>query len=590
MERRVTTAVAWTLALVSVGLLAANASAEPPLGSNDLAPATGDATTAFDLAPPTGASCTGSGTDLPEFRWQTYLVSQSVDASTLSYGATGPEPVVGAFVSPLFDSAGTPVIDGSPSALPVGLIESIPTFSFAPLVGGAITDGAYKIGFACTTGGVLDAGKYWETPITVSNVTPSGFDYQLGSVPQPPVLGSPLTADDGALSGGFLAAASNPPTTGYTVTAVPQGGGATVSLALATAGVFTMPGLVNATTYDVMVTATNSFGDSVTSNVVSGVPAVGVRPAVTGLIAVPATESIVVNWAPPTGPPPTGYTISVDPAVAGSPFTALSVTTSFVVPGLIGGTMYTVTVTPTHPVPFTAAPATAGPVAAFASSVDMGNISVIRPIGALVLTQRCGVFGTLPAEPASPGFGPLDAMLASSDQVGAAPLTPGGIFDPVFTEYPYPATPTYPTHCSVDLGIGRLVTSGLLAGQYFAASGRINQVTVVDTRDVDQGFTVNGTMSDFADGTSTFSGNYMGWSPVVTDDSDAHLDGYDQLVIAGAVATPGTISGLGSTRPLASAPAGSGLGIATLDARVKLLIPVTADAGTYTATLTLTTI
>jgi hypothetical protein len=38
---------------------------------------------------------------------------------------------------------------------------------------------------------------------------------------------------------------------------------------------------------------------------------------------------------------------------------------------------------------------------------------------------------------------------------------------------------------------------------------------------------------------------------------------------------------------LGSANANSGLGIAAFDARIKLLIPVTADNGTYTATLTL---
>ncbi len=52
--------------------------------------------------------------------------------------------------------------------------------------------------------------------------------------------------------------------------------------------------------------------------------------------------------------------------------------------------------------------------------------------------------------------------------------------------------------------------------------------------------------------------------------------------------TPGNGTGLTSNPPLAFAAAGAGLGIATLDARMNLLIPASADAGNYSATLSLT--
>ncbi|MEK7422450.1 MAG: hypothetical protein AAB131_01285, partial [Actinomycetota bacterium] len=88
-------------------------------------------------------------------------------------------------------------------------------------------------------------------------------------------------------------------------------------------------------------------------------------------------------------------------------------------------------------------------------------------------------------------------------------------------------------------------------------------------------------------------GNYLAWHPGVSDDSDPNLDGYDQTVVAGpsveAVASTST-AGLVTPKPLAYAVAGQGLGIATLDARLKLLIPVTARSGTYTATITITVI
>jgi hypothetical protein len=143
------------------------------------------------------------------------------------------------------------------------------------------------------------------------------------------------------------------------------------------------------------------------------------------------------------------------------------------------------------------------------------------------------------------------------------------------------------------MGIGQLVTSGWYAGQYFSAVGRLNQVTVVDTRDTDIGFTVSGTASQFVGPTSQFSGNYLGWYPQVTSDSGPNLDGYDQTVLPGppvtAVGTAST-AGLATPKPFAYAVAGKGLGIATLDARLKLLIPVTADSGQYRSTITITVI
>jgi hypothetical protein len=112
-------------------------------------------------------------------------------------------------------------------------------------------------------------------------------------------------------------------------------------------------------------------------------------------------------------------------------------------------------------------------------------------------------------------------------------------------------------------------------------------------RGVWRGVTVNGTVSDFVSGSTSFSGNYLGWHPIVTDDSDANLDGYDQTVLPGPPVGPsGSLSATGLTtpQPLAYAVSGQGLGIATLDARLRLLIPVTVDSGTYTSTITITVI
>jgi NAD+ kinase len=49
----------------------------------------------------------------------------------------------------------------------------------------------------------------------------------------------------------------------------------------------------------------------------------------------------------------------------------------------------------------------------------------------------------------------------------------------------------------VALGTAKLVTSGTGAGQFLQASGLLNQVTVVDTRDTDTGWNITGTMGTF---------------------------------------------------------------------------------------------
>ncbi len=606
------------LAATTVGLISTGpALAGPPLGTNTLAPGTGTAATAFSMNPPAGSSCTGSGSGVPAYRWQTYFVSAAVDASTLTYAA-GPNPVAGQFVSPLYDSAGgTAVINRNPASSPLGLISGIPTFSLSSLVGQAgLVNGGYKMGIACTQAGALDAGKFWEVGIVLSNVTAAGFNYVTGALPGAPTL-SALTSTSGQLAGTLTAGtAGSTATTGYTITATSPGQ-TTVTLTPATAGPFTLTGLVNGNVYTVSAIATNSLGDSVPSSPAqTGTPNQPAFAPVTGFTAAGAVGSVVLSWTAPAGDSGrTGYTIS-SPTAPGAPFTAAAAATTLTVTGLTAGTSYSFSIIATYPAGFTGT--SAGPVSAsaFGSAVVVQNISVNRPVGALVLTQRCGVQGPLPDASdfvfgSMPALGAFPASATGTNAYGNNPgvaeptLGVGGINDPLYGQYPYPVdaagipNPNYPTNCGLNLGIGKLILTGPRAGQYFTAPGRMSQVTVVDTRDTNTLWTVNGTMSNFVTGggtgNQTFLGDYMGWNPSVTDDSDVTLAGYDQTVTAGAAVEPwnapgNTIaagSGLGAPRTLASAAAGSGLGIATLDARLKLIIPLTALNGTYTATLSL---
>ena len=63
--------------------------------------------------------------------------------------------------------------------------------------------------------------------------------------------------------------------------------------------------------------------------------------------------------------------------------------------------------------------------------------------------------------------------------------------DSLFPQYPYPvdangdSIATYPTNCGITLDTPRLITSGPRAGQYFRTTGRIAQLTVVNTQNID---------------------------------------------------------------------------------------------------------
>lgn len=368
-----------------------------------------------------------------------------------------------------------------------------------------------------------------------------------------------------------------------------------------------------------------------------------------------------IDWDAPAavaGCTVSGYTVSSDPAgtyAQPSPITAADVTSARIT-GLPVNTTVEVIVTPVSTECVGIANDPALQVVIVSGNIVIQDIDATRPIGALVLTQVCGSNGLLPAEGADaagatfggtdrsesnvPGTNDLEDLSVPPlgfDRTGALPqidalrssavgaptpflsnfqvpkLTEGGDFDSSddqdtqHPEYPYPttdgvATPADETHCGLDFGVADFVTVGNGAGQYFAADAAMNQVTIVDTRNVDAGWAVTGEMGDFSastlandgsgfDGPDQFSGDFVGWTPVVTEDTsafDSDADGaadYDQHVVAGAIVNPNTPGGLGNGETLASADGGEGLGTAILDARIKLIIPVTADAGLYEGAL-----
>jgi len=132
------------------------------------------------------------------------------------------------------------------------------------------------------------------------------------------------------------------------------------------------------------------------------------------------------------------------------------------------------------------------------------------------------------------------------------------------------------TNALIDLG------TATESGDHYAAVGSINPIRVTDTRASGPEWSISAQVSDFASGSKSFSGKYLGWTPAVVEAGGG--------AIAGAKVKSGFDGGdgLSVSSTLGTAPAGHARGSAKLGAGLDLQIPVDATDGTYTATITLT--
>lgn len=608
----VLTAVA-AIAVTAVGLTVSTSFAAPlaagaaAAGTSTLAPTSGTETTTFTLTPPAGAACPGDSAT-GGYRWQTFIASSNVDLAVLAFNASGPvSPGAGTFVAPLYSTAGSPQVNKT-TGTGTGALAGIGTYNFATNV--PVANGQYNIGYSCTLSGATE--RYWSTPITISSSTATTLSFSYGWVPGAITLSLTSYAATSCTIG-ISAPAASPAANSTTITYTPTGtilaGAVTVSGSPSSATSDVRTGLVQGQAYNVTATQTNVAGTSAASNTVSCTPSVTVSAPT--VAAAPAPLSVTLAYTPAGSP--TSYTVSAfscpgatanagvcTTPVAGSPFT--ETTTTKTVAGLTAGVLYFFSVQPNYAAG-TSAPAGTASATALANTLITQSVTATRPAGALVLTQRCGVTGAMASETVA-GFGTIAAETAAGGTTGTAPTTGSpAAADPLFGQYPYPVdgsgipSANYPTNCGVSLGTGALITTGPLAGEYFTATGRLPQITVVDTRDSDSAWTLSASASSFTSGANSFSGDYLGWTPQVNFTSGPTLAGYDQVVTAGAAVNPSTVAtatgvnnlpgaGLGVSRTAASALAGQGLGLAQVDTRLKLLIPLTAKNGVYTATLT----
>jgi hypothetical protein len=664
---------ATALAVAAGGLLVTNnpaqaAPGDPAEGPVTLPATTTPLTTVFSMSPsPAPGICDGNSST-GGYRWQTFITPLAVNPGTLTYSAAGPAAPAGStgFTSGLLDNAGNFIIQRNTSA--AATITPIPGFNLSAL-GAGLTPGAYNIGFACSLAGVTT--NFWTSPITV---TATDFTQGVFLLPGAPVLGAVTynpagTTRPTTATVNFTHAASTPATTGYTATLTPVGGAPAIAPIAVAAGAtsFEIPGLDAGETYSVTLTATNSVGTSAPSAAISVTGDVQTSPVAVTTLSVFDGDDVIVNWTAPAGPvAPASYDVAIlqGATVVASQNAVAALTATF--PGLAVGT-YTARVTPNY----AAGSGVSGQAGTASFSVNPGalvfqELTVTRPEGALILTQRCGTYNAMPTVSAGsaevpndfPGFPfNLDPAPAvgqygtapilvdgSNNPIDGDPVAPGvqTVLDPEFGNYPLPNDDPADgldvpfgnvTQCGLDMGVAQFVTEfnsprpGLvpaplspLAGEFFAADGRLNEVTVLDTRDLDTGWKLKADIEDrftsISNGDS-FSGDYLGVIPQMTDDSDV-VGGegpngsatlYDQTVVTGLPGTVGARAngvvlpgdgfpdaagfnsgdiGLTDNPVLASAAPNAGLGIATIDARLLLLIPASVDAADYSATLTLT--
>ena len=200
----------------------------------------------FNMTPPANSACQGSGSS--GYRWETFLVSASVDVGTLTF-TSGPAAVDGTFVTALYDQFSEQVSTKFPATNPLGLISGIPLLSL-PNTTGSLAVGSYKIGIACAFGGAIQ--EFWSTQIAV---TANAADTPLGiawTVEQPAATTSSTTTSTTVVPSATTTA---PP--GATTTAPP--GATTTTTSSSSAATSTTTAIVAASSGTLTATGSSSL-------------------------------------------------------------------------------------------------------------------------------------------------------------------------------------------------------------------------------------------------------------------------------------------------------------------------------------------
>ncbi|MBV8929958.1 MAG: fibronectin type III domain-containing protein [Mycobacteriaceae bacterium] len=277
-----------------------------------------------------------------------------------------------------------------------------------------------------------------------------------------PKAPSSLTATGGVrtvdLSWPAVTDAGNDPAgiASYTVTLVKHGADPNTTQTFVTPDGSTLShqftGLVNGTTYDATVRATNAAGDSPTTG--ASATTFDVPSAPSNVNAVPADGQLAVTWNAPSstgGTPLTGYTVTLTPSGGDSPATTTSTQHTFT--GLTNGQNYTISIVATN--------AAGDSQAATSNGTPVPAPPAPAPAAATPGNGTLDVTWTAPAQPSGHSVTSYTATVVRHDGVGT------------------PATFT-----SNASDTGGLVTEHLFTG---LVNGQLYDVSVTATNDIGTG-------------------------------------------------------------------------------------------------------
>ncbi len=219
----------------------------------------------------------------------------------------------------------------------------------------------------------------------------------------------------------------------YTLNVTPTPGGALPTVAPGDTS-FELTGLTLGTSYSVSVTANKAGFTSATSDeepLTAGDQPLTFTASVTGpelVVQAPdAFEStdVTVSWTVPTVaglPAPVSFDVTVTGPTTVTPFTAVAGPSVTILAAQLALGDYTATVTPNY-LAGSGVTGTAGSdtFSVTPNSLLYQEITVTRPPGALVLTQRCGVYGPLDAFTAADAFPGFPRTLAAAAAVASTP-------------------------------------------------------------------------------------------------------------------------------------------------------------------------
>jgi uncharacterized repeat protein (TIGR01451 family) len=279
---------------------------------------------------------------------------------------------------------GTTLYVGTPTSVVAVKLSSAPVvvdtnfgtgFSFVAGLAVDMANPANKVVYAAddpTNGAGVGSGRLW----TLTTPAPQA------AAPGAPTNVKATAKPEAAALSWAAGSSGSQPITSYTITttsantSVPAVPPLTVTIVppASTPPTFaTVTGLVDTTTYDFTITATNSVGTSPASASVSATPAAATLPsAPQNVTALAGNASASVAWTAPTtdgNSPLTGYTVTASSPTGVIPAASNVVpsTTGTVVTGLTNGASYTFTVAAVNAMGSTTSPATS-PVTPSAAS------------------------------------------------------------------------------------------------------------------------------------------------------------------------------------------------------------------------------